>query len=101
VNVGGGIAAFVKALRTTEDAELRRDIRSRSDSNVVKLIVSLADKASDLVNRDIVLALERATGSLRTTSASSRRSQSILRDGSRSLSRGRALPTRLCPGSNV
>ena len=41
VNVGTGIAAFWKSLTTRQDEELRRDIRSRSDANVVRLIASL------------------------------------------------------------
>jgi hypothetical protein len=60
VNVGSGIAAFWKALTTNKDDELRRDIRSRSDANVVRLIVSLAETAADLLETDIVLALDEA-----------------------------------------
>lgn len=60
VNVGSGIAAFWKALTTAKDDELRRDIRSRSDANVVRLIVSLAEAAADLLDSNIVLALDEA-----------------------------------------
>lgn len=60
VDVGSGITAFWKALTTSKDDDLRRDIRSRSDADVVRLLVSLAETAANLLETDIVLALDEA-----------------------------------------
>ncbi|MFQ6397571.1 hypothetical protein ACLMAJ_29510 [Nocardia sp. KC 131] len=57
---GDALAHFVKELRTSNDAELRRDILSRSDATVVREIARLAEQVAEALNRDIVLAIDDA-----------------------------------------
>lgn len=59
-DVGKGLMAFVKGLRSDDRDSLRRDIRSRSDGNVVRLLVRLADEVAKALDRDIVIALDDA-----------------------------------------
>ena len=59
-DVGKGLLSFLKGLRSDDRQSLRRDIRSRSDGNVVRLLVRLADEVADTLNRDIVIALDDA-----------------------------------------
>jgi hypothetical protein len=59
-DVGQGLLTFVKGLRSDDREGLRRDIRSRSDGNVVRLLVRLADEVADVLDRDIVIALDDA-----------------------------------------
>ena len=58
VDVGAAVTALWKSWRTSPDEVLRRDIKSRADGRVVNLIVSLAEKTADVLDRDIVLALD-------------------------------------------
>lgn len=60
LNVGSGVAALWKSLTTNRSEELRRDIRSRSDANVVRTIVRLAAAAAELLDAKIVLAVDEA-----------------------------------------
>ena len=59
-DVGQGLLAFVKGLRSDDRETLRLDIRSRSDGNVVRLLVRLADEVAETLDRDIVIALDDA-----------------------------------------
>jgi hypothetical protein len=58
VDVGSAVTAFWKGLRTSPDEALRRDIKSRTDAGVVNLIVTLAEKTAEVLDRDLVLALD-------------------------------------------
>jgi hypothetical protein len=60
VNVGSSMAAAWRSLTTSRSDELRRDIRSRSDANVVRLIASLAEASAELLDTNIVLAIDEA-----------------------------------------
>lgn len=57
-HVGEGIATFVKTLRQDTTADLRRDLQSRSDANVVKLLARLCDEVAAALGRDMVLAID-------------------------------------------
>jgi len=57
-DVGNGLLTFVKGLRNDDRDSLRRDIRSRSDGNVVRLLVRLADEVADVLDQDIVVSLD-------------------------------------------
>ena len=59
-DVGQSLLAFVKGLRSDDREGLRRDIRSRSDGNVVRLLVRLADEVANVLDRDIVISLDDA-----------------------------------------
>jgi hypothetical protein len=59
-DVGKGLLSFLKGLRSDDREALRRDIRSRSDGNVVRLLVRLADEVAETLDRDIVVALDDA-----------------------------------------
>lgn len=60
VDVGKSIAAMWKSLTTNRSEELRHDIRSRSDANVVRTITRLAEAAAGLLDAKIVLAIDEA-----------------------------------------
>lgn len=57
-HAGEGLAAFFKGLRQDTTADLRRDLQSRSDTNVVKLLVRLCDEVATALKRDVVLAID-------------------------------------------
>ncbi|MCZ4618739.1 AAA family ATPase [Rhodococcus qingshengii] len=57
-HAGEGITAFFKGLRQDTTADLRRDLQSRSDTNVVKLLVRLCDEVAAALKRDVVLAVD-------------------------------------------
>ncbi|MES9517937.1 hypothetical protein ACIQYW_29335 [Rhodococcus erythropolis] len=57
-HAGEGIAAFFKGLRQDTTADLRRDLQSRSDTNVVKLLVRLCDEVAAVLKRDVILAID-------------------------------------------
>ena len=57
-HAGEGLAAFFKGLRQDTTADLRRDLQSRSDTNVVKLLVRLCDEVATALKRDVILALD-------------------------------------------
>lgn len=57
-HAGEGIATFVKTLRQDTTNDLRRDLQSRSDANVVKLLVRLCDEVAAALGRDMVLAID-------------------------------------------
>lgn len=57
-HAGEGLAAFFKGLRQDTTADLRRDLQSRSDTNVVKLLVRLCDEVATVLKRDVILAID-------------------------------------------
>lgn len=57
-HAGEGIAAFFKTLRQDTTSDLRRDLQSRSDTNVVKLLARLCDEVAAALDRDVVLAID-------------------------------------------
>lgn len=57
-HVGEGAAAFIKGLRRDTTEEMRRDLQTRSDSNVVKLLVRLCDEVASVLKRDLILAID-------------------------------------------
>ncbi len=57
-HAGEGIAAFFKTLRQDTTNDLRRDLQSRSDTNVVKLLARLCDEVAAALDRDVVLAID-------------------------------------------
>jgi DNA polymerase III delta prime subunit len=57
-HAGEGIATFFKTLRQDTTEDLRRDLKSRSDTNVVKLLVRICDEVAAAMGRDLVLALD-------------------------------------------
>jgi hypothetical protein len=57
-NVGQGLIKFLKSLRNDNNQALRQTMRTQSDSNVVRLLVSLAEEVASVVNRDIVITLD-------------------------------------------
>lgn len=57
-HVGEGAAAFLKGLRRDTTEEMRRDLQTRSDSNVVKLLVRLCDEVASVLKRDLILAID-------------------------------------------
>jgi hypothetical protein len=57
-NVGQGLMKFLKSLRKDDNQALRQTLRTQSDSNVVRLLVRLADEVAAVVNRDIVITLD-------------------------------------------
>lgn len=57
-HAGEGIAAFFRNLRQDPLDELRRDLQSRSDTNVVKLLTKLCDEVAAALSCDMVLAID-------------------------------------------
>ncbi|MGW4339246.1 AAA family ATPase [Rhodococcus koreensis] len=57
-HAGEGIATFVKTVRQDATDDLRRDLKSRSDTNVVRLLVRLCDEVAAALKRDVVLAID-------------------------------------------
>ncbi|MDJ0363305.1 ATP-binding protein [Rhodococcus sp. H29-C3] len=57
-HAGEGISTFFKTLRQDTTADLRRDLKSRSDTNVVKLLARLCDEVSAALKRNVVLAID-------------------------------------------
>ncbi|ORM38273.1 ATP-binding protein [Williamsia sp. 1135] len=57
-HAGEGIGAFIKNLRTDSEEALRRDLRARSDENVVRLLIALADSTAAVLGSGLVLALD-------------------------------------------
>ncbi|MGJ6127205.1 hypothetical protein QN239_31980 [Mycolicibacterium sp. Y3] len=57
-DVGAAVTDFFHRFRTPPDEELRRDIRSRTDAGVLNVIMALAEKTAEVLDRDIVLALD-------------------------------------------
>lgn len=57
-HAGEGLAAFFKGIRQDTTADLRRDLQSRSDTNVVKLLVRLCDEVATALKRDVILAID-------------------------------------------
>jgi hypothetical protein len=57
-NVGQGLLKFLKALKKEESQDLRRTLRTQSDSSIVRLLVRVADEVAAVVGRDIVITLD-------------------------------------------
>ena len=57
-NVGQGLIKFLKSLKKDDNQALRQTLRTQSDSNVVRLLVRLAEEVAGAVNRDIVITLD-------------------------------------------
>lgn len=57
-HAGEGIAAFFRKLRQDPLDDLRRDLQSRSDTNVVKLLTKLCDEVAAALSCDMVLAID-------------------------------------------
>jgi hypothetical protein len=57
-NVGKGLAKFVKSLKKDETGDLRRTLRAQSDTNIVRMLVKIADEVATSVGRDIVITLD-------------------------------------------
>jgi hypothetical protein len=57
-NVGQGLLKFLKTLKKDESRDLRRTLRTQSDSNIVRLLVRVADEVAAVVGRDIVITLD-------------------------------------------
>lgn len=57
-HAGEGISTFFKTLRQDTTADLRRDLQSRGDANVVRLLARLCDEVAAALKRDIVLAID-------------------------------------------
>ena len=57
-HAGEGLAVFFKGLRQDTTDDLRRDLQSRSDTNVVKLLVRLCDEVATALKRDVILAID-------------------------------------------
>jgi hypothetical protein len=57
-NVGQGLLKFLKTLKKDESQDLRRTLRTQSDSNIVRLLVRVADEVAAVVGRDIVITFD-------------------------------------------
>lgn len=45
-NVGQGLLKFLKSLKKDDSEDLRQTLRSQSDSNIVRLLVRLAEEVA-------------------------------------------------------
>ncbi|WP_157935281.1 AAA family ATPase [Mycobacteroides abscessus] len=57
-NAGQGLLKFYKAVKKDGSADLRRTLRTQTDSNVVRLLMRTGEEVAAVAGRDIVITLD-------------------------------------------
>ncbi|OZD68907.1 hypothetical protein CH263_08385 [Rhodococcus sp. 06-1059B-a] len=57
-HAGEGITAFVKGLRHDTTADLRRDLKTRSDANMVRFLARTCDEVAAALDCELIIAID-------------------------------------------